>query len=94
MLSLVLSRSQAMLELIQRPEQPSSPGTTPARSSSSSVQIALFSLGNLCAHAECAEVLGRLGLLQALDGVLRVWSGDATVARYTQRIQAKMQVLA
>ncbi|KAI3432453.1 hypothetical protein D9Q98_004003 [Chlorella vulgaris] len=85
---------EAMLELIQRPEQPSSPGTTPARSSSSSVQIALFSLGNLCAHAECAEVLGRLGLLQALDGVLRVWSGDATVARYTQRIQAKMQVLA
>lgn len=77
-----------MLELIQRRDPPASPGGT-AADSSSSVQIALFSLGNLCAHAECADALARLGLEAALVQVLRERGGDATVQRYVARIQQK-----
>ena len=78
-----------MLELIQRQDAPASPGGTAAADSSSSVQIALFSLGNLCAHAECADALARLGLGEALARVLRERGGDPTVQRYVARIQQK-----
>lgn len=81
-------KPQAMLELIQRQDPPPTPGGT--TDSSSSVQIALFSLGNLCAHAECAEALLQLGLPDALTSVLRDRGGDATVQRYVARIQQKM----
>lgn len=89
-----------MLELIQRQEPAAAPPGAPAGasaaaaaagSSSSSMQIALFSLGNLCAHGECADALARLGLEAALAAVLRGRGGDATVQRYVQRIQAKVQ---
>lgn len=78
-----------MLELIQRQDPPPTPGGTAPESSSSSVQIALFSLGNLCAHGECAEALVRLGLADALQAVLRDRGSDATVQRYVARIQQK-----
>ena len=78
-----------MLELIQRQDPPPTPGGTAPESSTSSVQIALFSLGNLCAHAECADALARLGLADALQAVLRDRGGDATVQRYVARIQQK-----
>ena len=77
-----------MLELVQRRDPPPTPGGT--TDASSSVQIALFSLGNLCAHAECAEALAQLGLAEALAAVLRERGGDATVQRYVARVQQKM----
>lgn len=79
---------QAMLDLIQRRDPPPTPGGT--TDASSSVQIALFSLGNLCAHAECADALAQMGLADALAVVLRERGGDATVQRYVARIQQKM----
>ncbi|KAL4423876.1 hypothetical protein ABPG75_001177 [Micractinium tetrahymenae] len=83
---------EAMLELIQRRDPPPTPGGSAPGDSSSSVQIALFSLGNLCAHAECAEALSRLGLGQALEAVLQERGGDATVQRYVARIRQKMKL--
>lgn len=83
---------QAMLELIQRRDLPPTPGGSAPGDSTSSVQIALFSLGNLCAHAECAEALSRLGLGQALDAVLSERGGDATVQRYVARIRQKTKL--
>lgn len=80
-----------MLDLIQRQDPPPTPGGTAAPDSSSSVQIALFSLGNLCAHADCADALVQLGLAQALAHVLRARGSDATVQRYVARIQQKQQ---
>lgn len=81
---------RAMLDLIQRRD--GSPGAdgTGAGGSSSSVQIALFSLGNLCAHADCADALVQLGLRDALAAVLRDRGDDATVQRYVARIQQKL----
>lgn len=81
-----------MLELIQRHDPPPTPGGTAGGDSSSSVQIALFSLGNLCAHPECAEALTRLGLGKALEAVLRERGGDATVQRYVARIRQKTKL--
>ena len=82
----------AMLELVQRRDPPAPPGGGPPPDGgcSSSVQIALFSLGNLCAHGDCAEALVALGLRDALAAVLRDRGGDATVQRYVARIQQKL----
>ena len=86
-----------MLDLIQR-----RPEAHAAGSSTSSMQIALFSLGNLCAHAECSEALAALGLDTALAAVLQQHSSPpggggsggsaeeaAVVRRYVARIQQK-----
>lgn len=81
---------RAMLDLIQRADGPTGADGTGAAGSSSSVQIALFSLGNLCAHADCADALVQLGLRDALAAVLRDRGGDATVQRYVARIQQKL----
>lgn len=82
---------QAMLDLIQRQDPPPTPGGSSTLDSSSSVQIALFSLGNLCAHSECAEALAQLGLEEALAHVLRERGHDTTVQRYVARIRQKMK---
>lgn len=81
-----------MLELIQRQDPPPTPGGSTPADSSSSVQIALFSLGNLCAHGECAEALASLGLGDALAQVLRDRGSDVTVQRYVARIKQKMKI--
>jgi hypothetical protein len=51
-------------------------------------KIALFSLGNMCAHRECREVLQQAGiraLMAALEG-----SPDATVQKYLGRMHQKL----
>jgi hypothetical protein len=78
-----------MLELIQR-GAPTADSPNAAAAASSSVQIALFSLGNLAAHADCAAALRRLGLAEALAAALRARGDDATVQRYAARIRQKM----
>lgn len=52
-------------------------------------RIALFSLGNMAAHRECAEVLLRLGIDRTLKR-LRSCSDPMTV-KYVQRIHTKLQ---
>ena len=60
-----------------------------AADSGSPLKISLFSLGNMSAHAECAEVLLRLGIQQSLARF--AGCSDATVQKYVQRILAKLQ---
>lgn len=81
-----------MLELIQRQDPLPTPGGSAPPDSNSSVQIVLFSLGNLCAHADCGAALAQLGLGKALGTVLRDRAGDSTVQRYVARIQQKMKL--
>ena len=55
----------------------------------SPVKIALFSLGNMCAHRECRESLIHLGvhdMIKRLGG-----STDPETLKYIQRIQTKLQ---
>uniref|UniRef100_A0A1D2A7B3 non-specific serine/threonine protein kinase n=2 Tax=Auxenochlorella protothecoides TaxID=3075 RepID=A0A1D2A7B3_AUXPR len=56
----------------------------------SSLQIALFSLGNMCAHAACAVALVRLDLGAVLGRMLEARAGDAVLQRYVARIHAKL----
>ena len=65
--------------------------TAEARSSAgegSPLKIALFSLGNMCAHPVCAEVLLSLGAREPLTRLGR--SPDSTIQRYVQRIQVEL----
>jgi hypothetical protein len=55
----------------------------------SSVAIALFSLGNVAAHRECAERLRSLGVEEILKGI-EFGNGDATIGKYISRIRAKL----
>ncbi|KAK9820795.1 hypothetical protein WJX74_004813 [Apatococcus lobatus] len=67
--------------------------TAEARSSAgegSPLKIALFSLGNMCAHPVCAEALLSLGAREPLARLGR--SNDSTIQRYVQRIQGKLAV--
>jgi fused len=61
-----------------------SPGT-----GSASAQIALFSLGNLCAHIECVQALLELGFLESLEGLH--CSKDAMIRQYAARAQQKLR---
>ncbi|GAB4815111.1 hypothetical protein N2152v2_002157 [Parachlorella kessleri] len=79
---------QAMLEVVERG---SAPGAAASPDSNSSVPIALFSLGNLCAHRECAEALVQLGLRDVLGRTLPLCKADPTVHKYVLRIQQKLQ---
>jgi hypothetical protein len=65
------------------PAPPGQDGTSP-------VKIALFSIGNMCAHRECREALLNLGLRDAL----RQLSGasDPVLQKYLARVQAKLTV--
>jgi hypothetical protein len=62
----------------------------PCGDPSSPVKIALFSIGNMCAHGECREALLALGL----KDVLRQLSGasDPVLQKYLARVQAKLTV--
>lgn len=67
--------------------------TAEARSSAgegSPLKIALFSLGNMCAHPVCAEALLSLGAREPLIRLGR--SPDSTIQRYVQRIQVQSAV--
>jgi hypothetical protein len=52
-------------------------------------RIALFSLGNMAAQRECAEVLLRLGIDRTLQRLSS--TQDATTLKYVQRVHAKLQ---
>jgi fused-like protein len=86
---------RALLDTALSPERPASgrPGSGSSSSSASDggspVKIALFSLGNMCAHKECREALWPLGV----QDVLRRLSSthDAVTQKYLQRITSKLQ---
>lgn len=79
-------RAQALMAMINEPgrERRSSSGELgePAK-------IALFSLGNMAAHRECAEVLLRLGIDRTLQRLSA--SSDPMTLKYVQRIHTKLQ---
>ena len=76
---------QALMMMIQQPQ-------TGARSHGDlgePARIALFSLGNMAAQRECAEVLLRLGIDRTLQRLST--TQDPTTLKYVQRIHAKLQ---
>ncbi len=77
---------QALLNVVDSTPLPLN---SAAADSGSPLKISLFSLGNMSAHAECAEVLLQLGIQQALARF--AGCSDATVQKYVQRILAKLQ---
>ncbi len=56
----------------------------------SSIQIALFSLGNLAAHKQCGEKFDSLDILNALDD-LEDSISDPTTIKYANRVFLKIQ---
>ncbi|KAG2493565.1 hypothetical protein HYH03_008379, partial [Edaphochlamys debaryana] len=84
---------RALLETATAPERAPPPGAKGggggADAGGSPVKIALFSLGNMCAHRECRESLLALGVQ---DVIRRLSSNpDPTQQKYLQRIQQKLQ---
>ncbi|KAG2425226.1 hypothetical protein HYH02_015053 [Chlamydomonas schloesseri] len=86
---------RALLDTALQPERPPAPagpggrGGGGADAGGSPVKIALFSLGNMCAHRECRESLLALGVQ---DVIRRLSSSpDPTQQKYLQRIQQKLQ---
>ncbi|DBB07857.1 TPA: hypothetical protein ACH3X3_009258 [Trebouxia sp. C0006] len=81
---------QALVEVINAP-QPSTPRGVAAAAADGTnpLRISLFSLGNMCAHKECADALLQLGIGTSLARLKS--SPDATVQKYVQRIQGKLQ---
>ncbi|KAG2431488.1 hypothetical protein HXX76_009502 [Chlamydomonas incerta] len=86
---------RALLDTSLQPERPPPPagpggrGGGGADAGGSPVKIALFSLGNMCAHRECRESLLALGVQ---DVIRRLSSSpDPTQQKYLQRIQQKLQ---
>ena len=69
---------------------PAAAAAAAAADGASPVKIALFSIGNMCAHRECREALVALGL----KDVLRSLSGasDPVLQKYLARVQAKLTV--
>lgn len=65
-------------------------------SSQSPMKIALFSLGNMCAHPKCRDVLMSCGILDVTklllgtSGEISNFEGDSTVKKYAQRIESKI----
>jgi len=78
------------VEVINAP-QPSTPRGVAAAAADGTnpLRISLFSLGNMCAHKECADALLQLGIGTSLARLKS--SPDATVQKYVQRIQVLQQ---
>jgi hypothetical protein len=81
---------EALMQLASQPDRPGGGrgGGGGGGEGGSPQKIALFSLGNMCAHRECKEVLQRAGvraLMHALAG-----SPDPTVQKYLARMQQKL----
>lgn len=74
---------QALLDTINQPESAaaSSEGGSP-------LKIALFSLGNMCAHPDCREALLSTGFSSAIERLAS--SRDVTVQKYVTRIKTKL----
>eukprot|EP00775_Hariotina_reticulata_P001705 gene1705-2051_t len=86
---------QALLNTVMRSDSAAAPGTClpaagGADSSSSPVKIALFSIGNMCAHQECRDELVRLGLRELLMDLQAKSADDTTLARYIARALGKL----
>lgn len=58
-------------------------------SGQSPLRIALFSIGNMCSHTSCREVLLELDLFKVLQKLQKL--GDPVISKYVQRICAKFQ---
>lgn len=73
--------------------EPSTPrgAAAAAADGSNPLRICLFSLGNMCAHRECADALLQLGICASLTRLRS--STDATVQKYVQRIQVQLPCL-
>ena len=85
---------QALLHLVSRKNNSTSGGsgsgtTVSAAGPGSSVSIALFSLGNVAAHRECADRLATLGVYEILQGI-EAGNTDPTIGKYIARIRSKM----
>jgi hypothetical protein len=76
-------RPQALLDTVLHPEAAGS-----ASDGGSPLKIALFSLGNMCAHRECREALQAVGFTEAIDRLAS--SNDTTVQKYVTRIKTKL----
>ena len=80
---------------------PSRPGSgvasDEAEASQSPLKIALFSLGNMCAHAECRQWLLRpeRHFLESLDALVSHGGGaDSVIVKYCARIESKLGLAA
>lgn len=76
--------AQALLQVVECSVGPGG-GATEA---GSPAKIALFSLGNMCAYAQCAAELQSLGIWDALASLAPV-RVDATIDKYCIRIQVR-----
>ena len=77
-------RAQALIDTINQPETAAS-----ASEGGSPLKIALFSLGNMCAHRECREAL--LANASFSSSIERLTgSKDETVKKYVARIKTKL----
>ncbi|WIA41543.1 hypothetical protein OEZ86_008912 [Tetradesmus obliquus] len=56
----------------------------------SPVKIALFSIGNMCAHKECREQLLDLGVREVLQQLQLTSGSDGTLLRYIARASTKL----
>eukprot|EP00191_Tetraselmis_sp_GSL018_P012506 CAMPEP_0177598674 /NCGR_PEP_ID=MMETSP0419_2-20121207/12506_1 /TAXON_ID=582737 /ORGANISM="Tetraselmis sp., Strain GSL018" /LENGTH=1263 /DNA_ID=CAMNT_0019091197 /DNA_START=454 /DNA_END=4245 /DNA_ORIENTATION=- len=74
---------QALLDTVSQPET-----STSSSDGGSPLKIALFSLGNMCAHRECREALLSIGLMKAIERL--EMSRDTTVQKYVARIKTKL----
>lgn len=88
----------SLLDTALTPDRPSSSASSSTGGKSaggaagdggSPVKIALFSLGNMCAHRECREALWQLGVVDVLRRLSN--SPDPVTQKYLQRIQTKLQ---
>lgn len=81
----------ALLEVVQRADPPATTSTA-APEANGSLQIALFSLGNLCAHPECASALQAAGLEETVAALVAgPWGTDPVVHKYAGRVWQKLQ---
>jgi serine/threonine protein kinase len=88
---------QALMQLVSRKNNNSNNnnssggggGSSSVNGPGSSVSIALFSLGNVAAHRECAERLTQLGVNEILKGIDE-GNIDATISKYIARIRSKL----
>ena len=76
----MLSAVQALMRLVRE-------SASEARDAGSPAKIALFSLGNLASHPECATQLAALGISDMLASLASVQ--DAVVAKYCARIRVR-----
>eukprot|EP00899_Mesostigma_viride_P028194 jgi/Mesvir1/855/Mv17428-RA.1 len=70
-------------------EGPAAGGASGGEGGQSPMKIALFSLGNMCAHKECREQLLALGFRDVIAR-LSTWNDDV-VLKYVSRIQNKLE---